>query len=121
MRYSEGASPDRAVRRMVLFLGVLVAAVTVAVGVVGLLAPISISSQQKVIGCGSALAPNLSAARAKDERNGAEKPVSDEAAPRRKLHATLLNGSRRPTDMDGHGGGGWNAHPRRDTRVRPRN
>ena len=81
MRYSAGVSPDRAMRRMVLFFGVLVGAVTVAVGVVGLVAPISISSQQKMVGCGSAVAPDLSAARAKDERNGAAKPVSDEDAP----------------------------------------
>ena len=59
MRYSAGASPDRVVRRIVLSLGVFVGAVTVAAGVVGLLAPISVSSQQNVVGCGSAVAPDL--------------------------------------------------------------
>ena len=83
MRYSAGASPDRVVRRIVLSLGVFVGAVTVAAGVVGLLAPISVSSQQNVVGCGSAVAPDLSAARAEDERSGAGKPVIDEAAPER--------------------------------------
>jgi hypothetical protein len=81
MGYSRSASPERAMRRMVVFLGVLVGAMTVAVGVVGLLAPVSAPSQQNAVQCGSALAPDLSAARSKDERIGTGEPVIDEAAP----------------------------------------
>jgi hypothetical protein len=92
MKYSAGLSPDRTVRRMVLSLGVLVGAVTVAVGVVGLPAPVSISSQQEVVGCGSPVAPDLSAARATDERTGAGKPVTDEAAPDKSYTRLCLMG-----------------------------
>jgi hypothetical protein len=81
VRYSAGAPPDRAVRRIVLFVGVVIGAVTVALGVLGLLAPIWVSSPEKVVGCRSAVAHDLSAARAEDERSGSGKPVVDAAAP----------------------------------------
>ena len=83
VRYSARALPDRAVRRIVLLLGVFVGAVAVAVGVAGLLAPISVSSPAKVIGCGSAAAPDPSLGQAEDERGGAGKQIVDAAAPER--------------------------------------
>jgi hypothetical protein len=81
VRCSARAWPDRAVRRIVLLLGVFVGAV--AAGVAGLLAPVSVSSPAKVTGCGSAAAPDPSLGQAEDERGGAGKLVVDAAAPER--------------------------------------
>lgn len=59
------------VRRIVLFAGF----VAVLVGVVGLLAPVSVSPEERTIGCGSAVAPDLTAARAHDDGSAVNIPV----------------------------------------------
>ncbi|KUH99192.1 hypothetical protein [Mycobacterium sp. IS-3022] len=59
------------VLRIVLFAGVA----AVIVGVVGLLAPVSASPENRTIECGSAVAPDLSAARAHDDGSAANIPV----------------------------------------------
>ncbi|MBY0389953.1 MAG: hypothetical protein K2X56_18110 [Mycobacterium pseudokansasii] len=59
------------VRRILLFAG----AVALLVDVVGLLAPVSVSPGLHTVGCGSALAPDLSAARARDDRTPANVPI----------------------------------------------
>jgi hypothetical protein len=60
------------VRRIALFAGV----VALLIGVVGLLAPVSVSPEREPsVGCGSALAPDLSAARANDDESAANFPV----------------------------------------------
>lgn len=61
-------------RRIVLFMGV----VALIVGVVGLLAPVSVSPELQTVRCGSAVAPDLSAARAEDDRSAANLPVGGE-------------------------------------------
>lgn len=63
-------------RLMTLGLGV----VALLVGIVGLLAPVSASAEGKVIGCGSVIAPDLSAARANDDAHAANVLVLGELA-----------------------------------------
>ncbi|PRC47528.1 hypothetical protein C6A85_84490, partial [Mycobacterium sp. ITM-2017-0098] len=46
-------------------------AVALLVGIVGLFAPVSVSAEGEVISCGSVAAPDLSAARAKDDASAA--------------------------------------------------
>jgi hypothetical protein len=53
----------------------LAAAVAVLVGAVGLLAPVSLSPGLPVVSCGSAVSPDLSAARSLDDGNAANIPV----------------------------------------------
>lgn len=57
--------------RTVLFAGL----VALIVGVVGLFAPVSASPEEQTIACGSAVAPDLSAARAHDDGSAANLPV----------------------------------------------
>lgn len=59
------------VLRTVLFAGV----VAVIVGAVGLFAPVSASPGERTVECGSAVAPDLSAARAHDDGSAANIPV----------------------------------------------
>jgi hypothetical protein len=66
------------VRRIILFVGLFLGAVAVIVGVAGLLAPVSVSPEDKTVRCGSAVAPDLSAARAEDDLSAANVPVLDE-------------------------------------------
>jgi hypothetical protein len=62
------------VRRSILFVGV----VAVLVGVTGLFTPVSVSPEVGGVSCGSAVAPNLSAARARDDGNPANVPIRGE-------------------------------------------
>lgn len=59
------------VRRIVLFAGV----VALIVGTVGLLTPVSVSPERETVRCGSAIAPDLSAARANDDQSAANIPI----------------------------------------------
>lgn len=59
------------VLRIVLFAGVVAA----IVGVAGLFTPVSASPENLTIECGSAVAPDLSAARAHDDGSAANIPV----------------------------------------------
>ena len=59
------------IRGILAFLGV----VAVIVGVVGLLAPVSVSPEGVSVRCGSAVAADLSAARAHDDGSAANVPV----------------------------------------------
>lgn len=61
-------------RRVILFIG----AIALVVGVVGLLTPVSVSPEQQTVRCGSAVAPDLSDARAEDDRSPANVPVLGE-------------------------------------------
>lgn len=59
-------------RRILIFAGV----VALIVGAVGLLAPVSVSPEREPsVGCGSAIAPDMSAARANDDQSAANIPV----------------------------------------------
>ncbi|MCV7058327.1 Uncharacterised protein [Mycolicibacterium gilvum] len=60
--------------RMRLLIGGL-GIVALLVGIVGLIAPVSVSAEGKVVGCGSVIAPDLSAARANDDAGAANTPV----------------------------------------------
>lgn len=63
------------VRRILVFAGV----VALIVGTVGLLAPLSVSPEaEPSVRCGSAVAPDLSAARANDDESAANFPVRGE-------------------------------------------
>jgi hypothetical protein len=57
--------------RLIMFSG----AVAVLIGVIGLFAPVSVSPETGRVGCGSAAAPDLSAARAHDDGTAANIPV----------------------------------------------
>lgn len=59
------------IRRILLFAGV----VALLVSLVGLLAPVSVSPGLDTVGCGSALAPDLSAAKGRDDRTPANVPM----------------------------------------------
>lgn len=59
------------IRRILGFVGVI----AVTVGVVGLFTPVSVSPNLLVVDCGSAVAPDLSAARAKDDDPSANIPT----------------------------------------------
>jgi len=61
-------------RRIILFIG----GVAVLVGVIGLFTPVSVHPELVPVSCGSAVAPNLSAARARDDGNAANVPVRGE-------------------------------------------
>lgn len=62
------------IRRVVLFAG----AVALIVGAVGLLTPVSASGGLGAVKCGSAVAPDLAAARAEDDGNPANIRVDGE-------------------------------------------
>ena len=62
------------VRRAALFLGAL----ALIVGVAGLLTSVSVSAGQTTVQCGSAVAPDLSQARAEDDRGVANVPMLGE-------------------------------------------
>lgn len=49
--------------------------VALVVGLVGLVAPVSVSLQAQTVGCGSPIAPDFSGARAHDDRGAANVPV----------------------------------------------
>ena len=66
-----GYAAHMIVRRIVLFAGT----VALIVGIVGLFAPVSVSPEQRTVGCGSVIAPDLSAARPLDDGNAANVPV----------------------------------------------
>ncbi|CAA0096552.1 Uncharacterised protein [Mycolicibacterium vanbaalenii] len=58
---------------------VAVGAVALLVGIVGLVVPVSVSAGQgEAVSCGSAIAPDLSAARANDDASEANVPVFGE-------------------------------------------
>jgi hypothetical protein len=65
-------------RRLILFLGLFLGGIGVIVGVVGMLSPVSVSPEQQIVKCGSAIAPDLSAARAEDDRSPANVPILGE-------------------------------------------
>lgn len=63
------------VRLIIVSVGV----VALLIGIVGLLAPVSVSAGEgQVVSCGSAIAPDLSAARANDDASEANIPVLGE-------------------------------------------
>ncbi len=62
------------IRGMVLFASV----VALLVGITGLLVPVSVSAERQVVHCGSAIAPDMSAARTHDDGNAANVPVLGE-------------------------------------------
>ena len=51
--------------------------VALAVGIVGLLTTVAVSTGLQAVDCGSALAPDLSAAKSRDDGNPANVPVLD--------------------------------------------
>lgn len=59
------------IRRILGFAGVI----AVIIGVVGLFAPVSVSPNLLVVECGSAVSPDLSAARANDDGSPANVPI----------------------------------------------
>jgi hypothetical protein len=64
------------------WLILLAGAVVLTVGLVGLLLPVSVSGPNgESIGCGNAIAENLSGARAADDRNLANLPVLNQVIP----------------------------------------
>lgn len=66
------------VRRLVLLLG----AVALIAGIIGLLVPVSVSADNgESIGCGNALAANYSAADSKDQSNLANLPIVNQVLP----------------------------------------
>ena len=66
------------VRRLILLVG----AVALIAGVVGLLVPVSVSGTNgDKIGCGNAIAPDLSAAREADDKNLANVPILNQIVP----------------------------------------
>lgn len=62
------------VRRIILFAG----AVALIVGVAGLLTPVSVSPAYRTVGCGTAVAADLTEARANDDGSAANVPVDGE-------------------------------------------
>jgi hypothetical protein len=65
-------------RRLILLVG----AVALIAGVVGLLVPVSVSGANgDKIGCGNAIAPDLSAAREADDKNLANVPILNQIIP----------------------------------------
>ena len=70
-------------RRLVLLAG----AVLVIAGVIALLIPVSVSGPDGKIGCGNAIASDLSAAREADDRTGANVPVLNQFIPHTNLVA----------------------------------
>ena len=66
-----GVRGSMIVKRLAVMMGL----VALLVGVVGLLTPVSVSPERQVLDCGSALAPDLSAAEALDDGNAANIPT----------------------------------------------
>jgi hypothetical protein len=64
-------------RRLIVLAG----AVLLVAGVVALLVPVSVSGPDGKIGCGNAIASDLSAAKTADDRSGANVPVVSEFIP----------------------------------------
>lgn len=65
-------------RRVILLLG----AVLLAIGIAALFVPVSVTDKNGgSIGCGNALASNLSAAQAADDRSGANVPILNQFIP----------------------------------------
>ena len=64
-------SMNTLVRRIVLFVGV----VAFVVGAVGLITPVSVSPNEETVACGSAISPDLSAARAADDGESSNVPI----------------------------------------------
>ena len=62
-------------RSIAVFVGV----VTLIVGVVALFVPVSIDPEARTIECGTAVSPDLSEARAQQDRAGADIPPAGEA------------------------------------------
>ncbi|MDO0977052.1 hypothetical protein [Mycolicibacterium frederiksbergense] len=69
-----GMPNDMKVRPVIVAAGL----VALLVGFVGLVSPVSVSAGESVVGCGSALAPDLSAARAHDDAGVSNDRVSGE-------------------------------------------
>lgn len=64
--------------RIIVFSGIVVIGIVGAlVGAVGLLAPVSVDPDIAVIGCGTAVSPDLSAAQARDDGSAANIPIDD--------------------------------------------
>jgi hypothetical protein len=63
---------------MIVFLGLFGGAVALIVGIAGLLTPVSVAPEDKTVSCGTAVAPDLSEARANDDRSVANVPILDE-------------------------------------------
>lgn len=61
-------------RSTAVFIGV----VTLILGVVGLIAPVSVSPEIRTVGCGSAVSPDLSEARANDDGVPTDIAMQDE-------------------------------------------
>jgi hypothetical protein len=64
-------------RRLVLLVG----AVVLVVGVIGLLMPVSIPGPDQEIGCGNAVAADTSSAQQADNRNPVNLPILNEIVP----------------------------------------
>lgn len=58
-----------------------VAAVLLAAGVIGLLVPISVSGDDHSLGCGTAVASDLSDARSANDKNLANVPILNQVVP----------------------------------------
>lgn len=63
---------------MVRLTAVFVGVVALLVGILGLIAPVSVSPYQQVVSCGSAIGPDLSEARSLDDTSAANVPVAGE-------------------------------------------
>jgi hypothetical protein len=75
---SAGIEPDMNLRRLVLLVG----AVVLVVGVIGLLMPVSVPGPDSGnIGCGNALAKDSSAAQQADNQNPANLPIINQVVP----------------------------------------
>lgn len=57
------------IRRIITAAGVI----ALLVGIVGLLAPVSVDPERQVVGCGSVIMPDLSAAQARDDDDPANR------------------------------------------------
>lgn len=65
-------------QKATIFLGLFLGVVAMIVGIAGLLTPVSVSSEGQIVACGSAVAPDLSQARAHDDGNAANVLIIDE-------------------------------------------
>jgi hypothetical protein len=78
MRRCPGIEQHMNLRRLILLVG----AVVLVVGVIGLLMPVSVpGSDNGSIGCGSALASDSSAAQQADNQNPANLPIINQVLP----------------------------------------
>lgn len=64
-------------RKLIFFLSLSLGVVALMVGGIGLLTPVSISPEEQTVHCGSAISPDLSAARSKDDGSDANTPILD--------------------------------------------